>query len=552
MSMVKGYIKWLWNESYGIRWRMFVDCLLGLVRVASGLLFIYASKILVDMATHRLPSSPRLFYFYAISLVVLLVIELGSNIFDSWFGNQTEIKMKNRIRQALFRHLMTMRWDGKDKLHSGDMMNRLEEDARVVTNTICSSLPSVIVTAIQLTAAFLFLCTMNKMLAWTLLLIMPIFLFASKIYMKTTRRQTKEIRTTDSRVQSLLQESLQHNVVIRSMERSETMVDRLRDIQYTLYAQIMHRTRFTLFSRGMVSIGFSTGYLIAFLWGVVSLRDGVISVGVMTAFLQLVNQIQRPMVDISRQIPAFIHATTSIDRLRELESFPVEDINGSIFISGKVGIRISHVTYSYPDGKHNVLSDFSYDFTPGSKTAILGETGVGKSTTIRLILALLQPVSGTISLYNDAGQELSASAKTRCNIDYVPQGNSLLSGTVRENLLLGNLEATEPEMNQALHTAAADFVFDLPDGIDTLCGEQGAGLSEGQAQRIAIARSLLRHGSVMLLDEFSSSLDRATEQTLVERLLSECHDKTIIFITHREMILNYCDRVIKLSKENKK
>src|SRR5574344_358884 len=546
--MVKVYIKWLWTESYGIRWRMLIDCLLGVVRVASGLLFIYSSKILVDMVTHKLPYSSSTFYFYAVSLVVLLMIELSSNIVDSWFGNQTEIKMKNRIRQALFRHLMTMRWDGKDKLHSGDMMNRLEEDARVVTNTICSSLPSVVVTAIQLVAAFLFLCTMNKMLAWTLLLIMPVFLFASKIYMKTTRRQTKEIRATDSKVQSLLQESLQHHVVIRSMERSETMVDRLRDIQHTLYVQIMRRTRFTLFSRAMVSIGFSTGYLVAFLWGIISLRDGAISVGVMTAFLQLVSQIQRPMVYLSRQIPAFIHATTSIDRLRELEGFPVEVAAGSTFMPGKVGIRIRHVTYSYPDGKRNVLSDFSYDFAPGSKTAILGETGVGKSTTIRLILALLQPVSGTITLYNDKGEELAASAKTRCNIDYVPQGNSLLSGTVRENLLLGNPDATEQEMNKALHTAAADFVFDLPDGIDSICGEQGAGLSEGQAERVAIAGGLLRHGSVMLLDEFSSSLDKDTEQTLVGRLLSERHDKTIIFITHREMLVNYCDNVVKLQK----
>src|SRR5574344_2301875 len=548
--MVKVYIKWLWTESYGIRWRMLIDCLLGVVRVASGLLFIYSSKILVDMVTHKLPYSSSTFYFYAVSLVVLLMIELSSNIFDSWFGNQTEIKMKNRIRQALFRHLMTMRWDGKDKLHSGDMMNGLEEDARVVTNTICSSLPSVVVTAIQLVAAFLFLCTMNKMLAWTLLLIMPVFLFASKIYMKTTRRQTKEIRATDSKVQSLLQESLQHHVVIRSMERSETMVDRLRDIQHTLYVQIMRRSRFTLFARAMVSIGFSTGYLVAFLWGIVSLRDGVISFGVMTAFLQLVSQIQRPMVDLSRQIPSFIHASTSIDRLSELEAFPVEDTTDSRFLPGSVGIKINNVTYRYPDGNDNILSDFSYDFEPGSRTAIVGETGVGKSTTIRLILALLQPLKGEIIFYNRAGQILSANAGSRCNIEYVPQGNSLLSGSIRDNLLLGNPYATDEEIRSVLHTAVADFVYSLPEELDTSCGEHGVGLSEGQAQRIAIARALLRPGNIMLFDEFSSSLDKETEQVMIERLLSECKNKTMIFITHREMIVKYCNGKVVLTAKN--
>ena len=548
--MIKTYFYWLWKASYGIRWRMFIDCLLGLVRVASGLLFIYISKLLVDMVTHSHQGSDESFYFYLVSLVVLLLVELSTNIFDSWFGSQTEIKMKNHIRHRLFVHLMTARWEGKDRLHSGDMMNRLEEDVRVVTNTICSSLPSLFVTGTQLVAAFLFLCSMNQALAWTLLLIMPVFLVFSKVYMKKMRRLTKDIRTTDSRVQSLLQESLQHHVVIRSMERSHTMAAKLRSVQQKLYQQIMYRTKFTLFSRSMVSIGFSVGYLVAFLWGIVSLRDGVISFGVMTAFLQLVSQIQRPMVDLSRQIPSFIHASTSIDRLSELEAFPVEDTTDSRFLPGSIGIKINNVTYRYPDGDHNILSDFSYDFEPGSCTAIVGETGVGKSTTIRLILALLQPLKGEIIFYNRAGQILSANAGSRCNIEYVPQGNSLLSGSIRDNLLLGNPYATDDEIRSVLHTAVADFVYSLPEELDTSCGEHGVGLSEGQAQRIAIARALLRPGNIMLFDEFSSSLDKETEQVMIERLLSECKNKTMIFITHREMIVKYCNGKVVLTAKN--
>ena len=196
--------------------------------------------------------------------------------------------------------------------------------------------------------------------------------------------------------------------------------------------------------------------------------------------------------------------------------------------------------FSYPEVQ--VLKDFSHDFIPGSRTAVVGPTGVGKTTMVRLLLSLLKPSKGSISIYSSAASAPVCSS-TRCNLVYVPQGNSLFSGTIRENLHIGD---PDEQMCEALRTAAADFVFDLPSGLDTQCFEAGAGLSEGQAQRIAVARALLRPGSILLLDEFSSALDADTEALLMERLTASLPSHTMIFITHREKIIDYCDSILRL------
>ena len=317
-------------------------------------------------------------------------------------------------------------------------------------------------------------------------------------------------------------------------------------IQGELYGNEIRRTRFSVVSRIFISLAFQAGHAVAFLWGVWGISTGKVTYGMMTAFLQLVGQIQRPLADMSGQIPSLIHASASIDRLMELEALPAEEPAEPHLLHGNVGVKLENVSFAYPDNPSDVLHDFSYEFKPGSRTAIVGPTGIGKSTMIRLLLALLKPREGKISLY-DSSSEVPVSSATRINLVYVPQGNSLFSGTVRDNLLMGNSEATQQQLENALRTAAADFVFSLPSGLDTQCFEAGAGLSEGQAQRIAIARALLRPGSVLLLDEFSSALDAETETLLLERLTKELHGHTMVFITHRDKIIDYCDSVLRLA-----
>jgi ABC-type bacteriocin/lantibiotic exporter with double-glycine peptidase domain len=246
-------------------------------------------------------------------------------------------------------------------------------------------------------------------------------------------------------------------------------------------------------------------------------------------------------------LPVFVNSLTSSERLIELEELPLEPSLPPYNMSGSVGVRFDNVTYRYTDNGRIVLSDFSHDFRPGTFTAILGETGAGKTTLLRLMLSLISASDGSIRLYNDK-EEVKASVATRCNFSYVPQGNTLFSGTIRDNLLMGNPSATTEQMRNALHTAMADFVFDLPEGLDTVCGEHGGGLSEGQAQRITIARAILRPCSILLLDEATSALDNTTERQLLLNINNSLSDTTIIFVTHRLAAVEFATEQITISK----
>ena len=303
----------------------------------------------------------------------------------------------------------------------------------------------------------------------------------------------------------LVQEGMEHNEVLRSLESEGWVTGRLNEMQHSLKGKVLKRTRFTAIARILLAMSFSLGYLLAFVWGGLQLRDGVITFGVMTSFLQLVSQLQHPILNLLNMVPQFIHASAIITRLQELEEAGKEaqvEKNTEV-LEGQVGVRVEDLDFSYAMGDRQIFSRFSHDFRPGSKTALMGQTGAGKTTLFRLMLGLATPKEGKIVLYN--GQKsVEVSANTRTNFVFVPQGNTLMSGSVRYNLLLANPDATDDELKQVLHTAMADFVLEHPDGLEMELGERGVGLSEGQAQRIAIARGLLRPGGVLLLDEISS------------------------------------------------
>ena len=543
MKSILKYCRWLWAHSKGARWQVIVNILLGTINVGLNMAFILICKRMVDVATGVYDGNLLTWVLWAVGVTIA---RLAVSAFNVRLENLTNSRMNFAIRKDIYSLVMQQEWLGKGR-HSGDVINRLETDVSTVTGVITSDVPQIFTTLVQMVAAVVILCTMDWKLAVLLVLITPLFLLFSRLFFRKMRRMTKGIRESESKVQSHLQESLRHKLVIRSMENESRMEERLDELQTTEYGQVVERTNFNVFARTMVSASFAAGYLSAFIWGAYGIARRGMTFGVMTSFLQLVGQIQRPVVNLMHQIPNLVYASASIDRLMELEDAPLEENGEPVKLEAPIGIKLEGVDYTYPDGERPVLQGFSFDFKPETSTAIVGETGAGKSTIIRLMMALLKPSAGKVTLYNAQG-EVPASPATRCNFVYVPQGNSLLSGSIRENLLMGKPDATDDEMWHALETAAAEFVRDLPEGLDTVCGEGGTGLSEGQAQRIAIARGLLRPGDILLLDEFSSSLDPETENRLLDNLETKTAGKTLVYITHREKITKICDCYCRVSR----
>lgn len=535
-------LKWLWHTARSYRMQAGINAVLGCASVFLDFAFIWATKMAIDIATQKQSGTLQT---AAIFLVGIMLLQILVGFTNRWVRAILGVRAQNKMQQHIFGQLLNSDWSSLEQKHTGDMLNRLERDVTDVVNVITETLPSMLAVCVRLVGAFLFLYSMDSFLACAVIIILPVFILLSKAYVRKMRGLTRGIRNTDSQIQSVLQETLQHKMVIKTLEQSSFMAKRLDLIQQLLRKQVKGRTVFSSFSSTMLNIGFGSCYLIAFLWGSSRLMDGSITYGMMMAFIQLVGQIQGPFRDMTRFIPVLISSLTATERLMELEELPKEEQGEPVRLSGHLGIKAENIRFTYPGGRRTILSDFSHDFTPGSSTAILGETGAGKTTLIRLILGLVRPDQGRIFLYNK-DSEAACSPLTRCNIVYVPQGNTLFSGTIRDNLRLGNPHATETEMKQALQTACADFVFELPDGLDTRCHEMGGGLSEGQAQRIAIARALLRQGSILLLDEATSALDAVTEKQLLLNLQTQAQNKTLLFVTHRPEVLSHCSQTLRL------
>ena len=548
---MSNYLFWLGRNTKGIRLDMLIRIAAGIGRVSLGLLMIWLCKRFIDVTIRQGTTEDIILMIIALVAVVSGAILCRQAYY--YLGVKDNAKQTTSIRLRIFSHLFRRQMFDQKEMHSGDVTSRLEKDIDVVSDATTSLFPDMIVTLIQLVGAFLLMQSMDARLAWALLLLTPLFLIVGKLIGRKMRMMTLDIRKQESVIQMLVQETMEHNAVLRSLESGDWITNRLDYMQRDLRGKINRRARFTVIARLLIGSGFNLGYIMAFIWGALQLRSGVITFGVMTSFLQLVSQIQNPILQMLNMVPQFIQASASIDRLTELEQVEVEkDITnytnsanlGNAENQG-LGVKVQDVCFRYADGDREILSHFSFDFTPGSKTALMGHTGAGKTTLFRLLLALTKPNKGTITVYDSQGQQ-SISEQTRSNFVFVPQGNTLMSGTIRYNLLLARPDASDEDLREVLHTAMADFVLDLPDGLDTECGERGSGLSEGQAQRIAIARGLLRPGGILLLDEISASLDEATERELYRRLFAKYPGKTMIFITHRPVVCELCDEVIRL------
>lgn len=528
----------------GHRLQIALNTLLGVLLVGVDLGFVWTTKLAIDIATHHTQSTHLSTAF--VLMILLMVSRITITIFSRWIRAILGVKAQNDMRLHIFNRLLNSKWTAVRKYHTGNLTNRIERDVYDVTNFVTESVPAFVTTCVQFIGAFLFLFYMDKMLAMIIVCVVPFFLLSSKLYVKKMKCLTHDIRDKEGNIQSLIQETLQHNILVKTLDCFGILTDQLNARQHELHRTVIKRTKYATLSSTLLNLGFATGYFVTFAWGATQLMHNQISYGTMLAFVQLVSQIQAPVRTLSRFVPIFINAFTATERLMEMDHIEQETMRTDTALSAVASLKFDHATFKYDGGSRAIFTDLNFSIPAGSVTVITGETGSGKTTLIRLILALAKPQSGSVNICDTNGNTFPINAHLRKCIAYVPQGNSLISGTIRSNVLLGNPRATEHEIRESLIMAGADFVFKKEFGLDTTCGETGDGLSEGQAQRIAIARALVSDRPILIFDEATSALDSATERIVTERIVKHFQGRTLIFITHREEVLKYANNRLHL------
>lgn len=538
-NSLKQHARWAWSISESYRGRLLLYFVLELICIGLSLLFVYLSKKAVDVAT-----SPG-----ELPLKWLLIGIIGSitlNVAIKGYSGRLMERIKLMMTLELQRHMLDAQmlsvWRLIKNWHTGDIQIRIQTDCEEVANTIASTVLSFVLTIIQLLASVGFLWYMDPMLALMILAISPLFVF-SKIYFRKMRKLSREVKVEESNFSKVLQENLRFRLLIRAMGIFPKRRAKLTTSQQQLFTLKMRQINFSTYTQGAMKVAMNAGYLVAFIWGVYRLQSGQITFGTMTAFLQLVARIQSPILALIGYIPGFVRFRVSADRLLELQEGEIEPLVEQERLNGTKELRIRDLSFRYEDKW--VLQQLNLSLKTGEPTAIIGPSGKGKTTLIRLLLSLLKAEKGDITLVDKDG-ERPLESKHRINFAYIPQGNSLFSGTIRENLMLHVKADGGLGIDKALWLACAEFVFDFPDGVDTLVGESGMGLSEGQAQRIAIARALMHDGDIWLFDEVTSALDRTTSDTLTQRLLEYGKHKICLFVTHDLNLADKCPHQIYL------
>lgn len=547
--MIDGISKFRWMWSQLSKYKFFVlystilGSLLSLLNVYKALI----SKRLVDSAT---TGQFGKVVSILITLIIILLSELLVNAGSKFISTYCTTKLTNMLQGKFYHHIIYGDWLETSKYHSGHLLTRITSDVGVVISLLVGTIPSMVSLAVLLISSFITLLSLQPSIAIFSLALAPVVLLINKLYSSKLRKLHIEGQENEANYRSFMQESVQNNLIIKSFNKEEDSINKLGGLQKKRLNLSMRSCFISVLSNTVLYIGFMSSYFLVFLWGAFNLSKGIGAFGTLTALLQLTTNVQGPLSSLAGTIPQIVVALASAERLKELESINLESVNYKhIDILEKSvkspSVTFSNVNFSY-DKNIQVLKNINFTIPHGEIIGLIGSSGEGKTTLIRLILSLIQEQSGSKNLINTA-EKISLSPETRSLISYVPQGNTLFSGTIEENLCYGNSNATEKELLEALETSCAlDFVERLPDRLDSKIKERGVGLSEGQAQRLAIARALLRKKPILILDEVTSALDTDTEVKILQAINNLAHKPTCILITHRTSSLSICNRVLKL------
>lgn len=541
---------WKWIFSYSARYKGAIAfyVILGIFSTSMGLVSSVASKYMIDIITGYETSK----------LWVMILIMVGSTVFSLAFSSiisristKLSIDINNDIQADIFDKIVDADWLSLNKYSNGDILNRFNGDIGTVSSNAISWLPTIIIAVYNFVATFFVIMHYDWIMAVIALGSAPVMLLMSRFMIKKQRDYSKKVREMSSQLMTFEVEAFYNFDTIKSFgvaphysKKMRWWQGKFRDIslKYNLFSI---KTNIFMSILGTVVQFAAFGYCLFRLW------TNDITYGTMTLFLQQRSNLSSAFNSVVSIIPAFLNSSVSAHRIRELVELPKEvhiPESGEMdkYIDKGFEVRMDDVNFSYVEGTR-VITDSAFRAKPGEIVALVGPSGEGKTTMIRLILGLIRPEDGGVKLRASGGQEIEMNAETRHLFAYVPQGNTILSGTIAENMRMVKEDATDEEIVEALKVACAwDFVEKLPQQINNSVGERGRGLSEGQAQRIAIARAVLRDAPILLLDEATSALDVTTERTVLRNIVKQHPNKTCIVTTHRPSVLNLCQRVYRV------
>jgi ABC-type multidrug transport system fused ATPase/permease subunit len=519
-------------------------CVLGLIGTLMGLASSVATKYLIDAVTLRNNS-------LLTAALLTLFMMLGSfalQALSSRISARVHIKVRNDNQSLTFGKILHAGWEALEPYRSGDLLHRLETDVGIVSDGVISYFPNLLTACVRFAGSLIIMVIYDPTMALITFLGVPVMLFVSRYQMARLRHHSVNMKELGGEVMSFQEDSFRNLTSIKAFSIVDQFEDEMRRLQgrYSdayLSFNAYHISMSTLMN--LVSMLFSTG---CFGWAIFRLWSGDITYGSMTMFLQLASTLRGSFSAIVSQIQASITLTTSAGRLMAVEELPSEDdqVPEGLCDEKELSVSLNQVDFHYNNGDI-VLNPFDFHTEPGELIAIIGPSGEGKTTLLRLLLGLVQPCSGKAQLTGSTGSNYPLTAGTRNAFAYVPQGNSVFSGTIAQNLRLVAPNATDEDLRRALDIACAlDFVEQLPNGIHYTLGAGGRGISEGQAQRIAIARALLRRAPILLLDEATSALDCETEKRLLDNLLNSDMINTCILVTHRPSSADFCHRTYEI------
>lgn len=540
--------RWIFSYSKKYKWAILFYTVLGIVSTSFGLVSSVASKYLIDIVTG----------YQTDKLAMLLFIMIGSSLFSLLFSSvisrisaRLSIFINNDIQADIFDQIIDADWLSLSGYSYGDILNRFNSDVNTVSGNAISWLPTIVIAVYNFIATFAVIWHYSRVMALLAFISAPFMLLMSKFLIKKQRDYQKKVREMNSKMMTFEAETFYNFDTVKSFGITDQYGRKMRDLQANYKNISLIYNLFTIKTNIFMSILGLLVQMVSFLYCLWLLWSGAITYGTMTLFLTQRANLSSAFNNVIGIIPSFLNSSVSAHRIRELVELPKEvhlSESGSIDQYAQEGytVEMDAVNFAYLEGTR-VIHDSDFAADPGEIVALVGPSGEGKTTMIRLILGLVHPQDGTVTIKAKNGESVEANADVRHLFAYVPQGNTILSGTIAENMRMVKEDATDEEIMEALKIGCAwDFVKKMPDGIDSVVRERGRGLSEGQAQRIAISRAILRDAPILLLDEATSALDITTERQVLRNIMQQKPNKTCIVTTHRPSVLNLCQRVYRV------